>query len=57
MKALINHTLGRSDVTGGYIQMSPSRLREAAQRVCDRLMELVGLTPPAATAENITRLA
>lgn len=57
VKALINHTLGRSDVTGGYIQMSPSRLREAAQRVCDRLMELVGLTPPAATAENITRLA
>ena len=55
VKALINHKLGRSDVTGGYIQLSPERLREAAQRVCDRLMELIGLATPA--ADNVINLA
>lgn len=39
LKALVNHALG-NDVTSGYVQMSTERLREPAQRVCDRLIEL-----------------
>lgn len=39
LKALVNHSLG-NDVTSGYVQMTVDRLREPAQRVCDRLMEL-----------------
>jgi len=45
LKALINHALGR-DVTSGYVQMTVERLREPAQRVCDKLMELCGITTP-----------
>ena len=55
LKALVDHTLGGTDTTGGYIQMTVARLREPAQKVCDRLLELTGLTAPA--ADNITRLA
>jgi integrase len=54
LKALVNHTLG-SDVTGGYIQMSVARLRKPAQRVCDRLLELIGLAGPEAV-DNVARL-
>ena len=54
LKGLLNHALG-GDVTSGYIVMSTERLREPAQRVCDRLLELIGLTGPA--ADNVTRLA
>ena len=53
LKGLLNHALG-GDVTSGYIVMSTERLREPAQRVCDRLLELIGLTGPA--ADNVTRL-
>ena len=42
LKALVNHALG-SDVTSGYVQMTVERLREPAQRVCDRLIELCGI--------------
>jgi integrase len=44
LKALINHSLGR-DVTSGYIVMTAERLREPAQRVCDRLKILCGIHP------------
>ena len=39
LKALVNHGTG-GDVTAGYVVMVTDRLREPAQRVCDRLMEL-----------------
>jgi integrase len=39
LKALVNHSLGRG-VTEGYVQMTPERLREPAQRVTDKLKEL-----------------
>jgi integrase len=44
LKALVNHALG-SDVTGGYVQMTAERLREPAQRVCDKMKELCGIVP------------
>jgi integrase len=40
LKALVNHSLGRKDVTSSYVQMTADRLREPAQRVCDKLVEL-----------------
>jgi integrase len=54
LKALVKHTLG-SDVTSGYIQMGVERLREPAQKVCDRLLELIGMTGPEA-ADNVAGL-
>jgi len=58
VKALVNHTLGRSDVTGGYIQMTPERLRKPMQKVCDRLLELIGLTGSSeAASDAVTRIA
>ena len=39
LKALVNHSTS-SDVTAGYVQMTVERLREPAQRVCDKLKEL-----------------
>jgi len=54
LKALVNHSLG-SDVTSGYVQMASERLREPAQRVCDRLMKLCGITAP--EAENVASIA
>jgi integrase len=45
LKALVNHSLGR-DVTAGYIQFGPERLREPMQRVTDRLRELIGINGP-----------
>ncbi len=41
LKALVNHSLG-GDVTSGYVQINAERLREPAQRVCDRLKSLCG---------------
>jgi len=52
LKALVNHALG-GDVTSGYVQMTIERLREPAQRVCDRLKELCGIAMP----EGVTRIA
>jgi integrase len=40
LKALVNHQLPESDVTAGYVRMTVERLREPAQRVCDRLLAL-----------------
>jgi integrase len=42
LKALVNHALG-NDVTAGYIQMDPERLRAPMQRVTDRLKVLCGI--------------
>jgi integrase len=44
LKALVNHSIG-SGVTEGYIQMTTERLREPAQRVCDKLIELCRIPP------------
>jgi integrase len=49
LKILVAHSTG-GDVTAGYTIMSPARLREAAQRVCDRLTELCGIAPVAGAA-------
>jgi integrase len=43
LKALVNHS--SNDVTAGYVQMNVERLREPAQRVCDKLKELCGIQP------------
>jgi integrase len=53
LKALVNHSLGK-DVTEGYVQMSAERLREPAQRVADKLKELIGIAPIA--GGNVTKL-
>ena len=49
LKALVNHSLG-NDVTSGYVQITVERLREPAQRVCDKMMELCGIKPPEGVA-------
>ena len=54
LKALVNHSLGSGDVTAGYIQVSPERLRAAAQTVCDRLKVLCGIE--VVDADNVARL-
>lgn len=46
LKKLVNHAV--NDVTASYIQWSPERLREAAQRVADKMKVLIngnGATP------------
>jgi integrase len=53
LRALVNHSLGK-DPTSGYIQMSAERLREPAQRVCNKLKELCAAEAP--SGENVTRL-
>jgi integrase len=53
LKALVNHALG-GDVTSGYVIMSTERLREPAQKVCDKLKALCGIE--AITAANVARL-
>jgi site-specific recombinase XerD len=46
LKALLNHTLGNSDVTSGYVRMTVERLREPAERVSRRLVELCEIATP-----------
>lgn len=53
IKALVNHAVG-NDVTSGYAIMTTERLREAAQRVCDELKSLCGVTTLA--GENVAKL-
>jgi integrase len=53
LKALVNHSLG-GGITERYIQMNTERLREPAQRVCDKLKMLCGIVPPA--GENVSKL-
>jgi len=45
LKGLVNHALGAS-VTEGYIGMTAERLREPAQKVCDKLKTLCGVDAP-----------
>jgi hypothetical protein len=40
LKGLVNHKQPNSDVTGGYLKLTPERLREPAQAVADRLLRL-----------------
>jgi hypothetical protein len=54
LKALVNHSLG-TGVTESYINMTPERLREPAQKVCDKLCILCGVTAPA--GGNVALLA
>jgi integrase len=42
LKMLVNHSTG-NDVTTGYVVLSTERLREAAQRVCNRMRELCAI--------------
>jgi integrase len=46
LKLLVAHSAG-GDVTAGYTIMSPARLREAAEKVSDRMRELCGIAGPA----------
>jgi len=50
-KALVNHAVGKGDVTDNYV--TELDLREAAQRVCDRLKELCGI---ADLPESVTKM-
>ena len=42
VKRLVNHTVGGSDVTGGYVVHDIERLRTAAEQIANRLLELAG---------------
>jgi integrase len=53
LKALVNHSLGFG-VTESYIKMTAERLREPAQKVCDKLREFCGISAP--SGENIASL-
>jgi integrase len=53
LKALVNHALP-NDMTSGYVIMSVDRLREPAQKVCDRLKQLCEVTTP--SGENVANL-
>jgi len=53
LKLLLNHVVG-ADVTSGYVVMTTERLREAAQRVADKIKGLCGTA--GATAANVARL-
>lgn len=53
LKALINHSVG-SDVTSGYVVITVERLREAAQKVCDRVKALCRIED--AVGANVARL-
>jgi integrase len=54
LKALINHAVG-GDVTEDYVRLTVERLREPAQRVCDRLKVLCGVAAPG--GDNVERIA
>jgi len=53
MKALVNHSLGRS-VTEGYIQIDVERLREPAQKIADRLKAMCSIKELA--GRNVAKL-
>jgi integrase len=44
LKALVGHSFG-NDVTSGYVRMTSERLREPAERVCQRLVALCEIEP------------
>lgn len=51
LKGLVNHGAG-TDVTGGYIHLTGERLRDASQRVTDKLSMLVGRLKVRATRKR-----
>jgi integrase len=53
LKCLLNHSVG-TDVTSGYVVMETERLREAAQKVADKIKALCCVEP--VTAPNVARL-
>jgi integrase len=53
LKALVNHAVG-ADVTSGYVVMTTERLREAAQKVADKIKSLCGIAP--VSGANVARL-
>jgi hypothetical protein len=48
-----NHAFG-GDVTAGYVQMGPERLREAAQQVCEKLLALCSISAP--SGRNVSQI-
>jgi hypothetical protein len=40
LKGLVNHKQPNSDITGGYLKLTPERLREPAQAAEDELLRL-----------------
>ena len=53
LKALLNHSSG-SNITASYVALTPERLRAPAQKVCDRLKALCGVTAP--SGQNVAAL-
>ena len=53
LKALVNHSTGK-DVTSGYVIFTADRLREAGQKVCDKLKTLCGVDGD--MPENVAKL-
>ncbi len=51
LKALVNHSLGNG-ITENYIQMNVERLREPAERVCRKMLELCQIAP----VEGVSRI-
>jgi integrase len=53
LKAMVNHALG-TGVTEGYVQMTTERLREAVERVSDKMKLLCRINAPA--GDNVARV-
>ena len=51
LKMMLNHATG-GDVTAGYVILSPTALRQAVQKVADRMQTLCGIVP----IKNVTKL-
>ncbi len=47
VKALLNHSLPKEDVTAGYLRLTPERLRDAMEKVERRILTLAGIKPGA----------
>jgi hypothetical protein len=47
LKARVNHKQPQDDVTGGYLHLTPERLRKPAQQVEDKLLRMAGVKPRA----------
>ncbi len=47
VKALLNHSLPREDVTAGYLRLTPERLRDAMERIETRILTLARVKPGA----------